>query len=151
MGGPFALGAQVSHVAGDPSAKTLPPQAVDECSGREGILRRRNPVGQIEPAGSTPAGVQRGQELGHAGLNDIAGIILPVSPGKNPNHSRLYGLGHQRDVKLIRQPVQPGLLLSDLFLAGFCFFLGLDPVNLIGVVQSSQPILQLLQFDQLLL
>ena len=91
---PFALRAQVVQHFRNARAEELTPKAIHIDARGQRILRRCQPVRQVQPCGAPPAGFEFAEKGRDGGLHKLAGIVHPVSTRQ---YTHLRGCGSFRD------------------------------------------------------
>ncbi len=97
------LRAEIAERADDSLAVHDLPEAVDEDAGRQRVVARNDPMGQVEPRRPAALHVQRPQKGRHARRHDVAGVVLPVAAVQQTHRARGRRGRHQRHRERLRQ------------------------------------------------
>ena len=111
------LRAEVVHVADEALAEGDLPQPIDEHAGRQWVLGRGEPVGQVQSR--EPVLVRLASHVGlreearHVRGDDFAAVVLPVAARQHAHHARGRAGRDERLRDGLRQPVPLGRRVGD--------------------------------------
>ena len=107
VGGVIALGAEIAERFDDAGAEHLGPNPVDEHPGRQRMLLRHQPPGQVEPGGLLPGQgpVSRGFQFRERGRHPPADFLALLEEIATKQDERLAGLRHLLGDQRVRDGV----------------------------------------------